>query len=149
MPLANDPKVRWTSAAEQSAFFAYADQNGLTKYQGTVVPRNGFTSPWNNSLDLTIVQDIPGVWRLKPQFILSCVNFGNLINKNWGLLEEIPFSYKRTIAGTTYDRTANGGQGQYVYTFNQSTFSNVSAPITTLDPLQSRWQLKAAIKLSF
>ncbi len=149
MPTQNDPKVRWTSAAEQAAFFAYADANGLTSYQGTVLPRNNFTSPWNNSLDLSIVQDIPGVWRLKPQLIIQCVNFGNLLNKKWGLLEEIPFSYKRTIAGTTYDATANGGAGQYVYTFNQSTFSNASAPITTLDPLQSRFQLKVGIKMSF
>jgi len=149
MPLKNDPKVRWTSAAEQSAFYAYAAANGLADYEGRVVARNSFTSPWNNGLDLSIVQNLPGVWRLKPQFVLHCVNFGNLLNKKWGLLEEIPFSYKRTIAATTYDRTANGGQGQYVYTFNQSTFSNASAPITTNDPLQSRWQVKAAIKLSF
>jgi hypothetical protein len=145
MPTQNDPKVRWTSPAEQQAFFAYAAANDLMKYQGQVLPRNGFTSPWNNDLDLTVIQDLPGAWRLKPQIILNWGGFGNFINKNWGLLEEIPFNYKRTIAGTTYDRTAN----QYVYTFSQSTFSNASFPITTLDPLQSRWHLKIALKLSF
>lgn len=143
-----DSKVRWLSTAERDAFFAFAQQEGLTKYAGGIIPRNASASPWNNTLDLTIVQDIPGVWRLKPQFILQCVNFGNLLKKSWGLLEEVPFSYRRTLAGAGYDATANGGQGQYVYVYNQNTLGQ-AATVTTLDPVQSRWHLKAAIKLSF
>lgn len=144
----NDPKVRWNSTAERDQFFADAAANGLSKYSGTVVPRNAATSPWNNTLDLSITQDIPGAWRLKPQLVLQCVNFGNLLNSKWGLLEEVPFSYKRTAAGAILDKTANNGAGQYVYLYNQNTIGQ-GATITTLDPLQSRWQLKVALKLSF
>jgi hypothetical protein len=144
----NDPRVRWLSTTERDTFFADAAKLGIAKYAGGIIPRNAAASPWNNTLDLTIIQDIPGVWRLKPQLILQCANFGNLIKKSWGLLEEVPFSYKRTLAGAGFDRTANGGQGQYVYVYNQNTLGQ-GATITTLDPLQSRWQLKVGLKLSF
>lgn len=144
----SDPRVRWTNPAEATAFFAYAEQQGLSSYAGGVIPRNAATSPWNNTLDLTIIQDLPGAWRVKPQLILQCVNFGNLLKKSWGLLEETPFSYRRTLAGASYDPAGNGGQGQYVYVYNQNTVG-AGPLITTLDPIQSRWHLKAAIKLSF
>jgi hypothetical protein len=147
MPTQNDPKVRWTSATEQANFFAFTAANGLDKYQGSVVPRNAATSPWNNSLDLTIIQDIPGVWRLKPQFFIHCVDFGNMISKSWGLLDEVGFNYRRRVAGATYDRTANGGAGQYIYTFNANTYDTV--PVVANDTQASRWQVKAGIKLSF
>ncbi len=147
MPTPNDPKVRWTSATEQANFFAFSAANGLDKFQGQVVPRNAVTSPWSNTVDLTIIQDIPGVWRLKPQIILQCVNFGNMLNKKWGLLNEDGFSYMRNVAGASWDRTGNGGLGQYVYTFTSSTFDTV--PIVANDTQVSRWQVKAALKLSF
>jgi len=143
----NDPKVRWNSTAERDAFAVFASANGLDKYAGTVIPRNAAVSPWNNTVDLSITQDIPVYGRVKTQLFVQVINFANFFKKDWGLLEEVPFSYKRTIAGAIYDRAANGGQGQYVYLFNSNTFATV--PVVAGDQAVSRWQVKAGVKLTF
>jgi hypothetical protein len=143
----NDTKVRWNSTTERDAFFAFATANGLDKYKGQVLGRNEAVSPFANTIDLSITQDIPIYKQVKTQLFLNVVNFANLFNKSWGLQEEVPFSYKRTIAGAYYDRTANGGAGQYGYVFNQNTFATV--PTVADDTQASRWQIKLGVKVSF
>ncbi len=139
-----DPKVRWISTTERDAFFAFAQESGLIKYAGKIAPRNSEHSPWNQTVDLTIRQAIPFGWRnARAELFAQCINFANLLNKEWGLVEEVPFTYRRTVAGAIYDTTTN----QYAYLFNANTLSGV--PTVADDTSTSRWQAKLGVTIKF
>jgi hypothetical protein len=144
----NDPKVTWSSTTERDAFFAFVNSSNLSKYKGSAVPRNSERSPWNQTLDIKITQDIPLPYtqRVKLQAFLNIINFANLIDKKWGLLEEVPFAFRRAVAGATYNATGNGGQGAWVYTYTPTTLNAV--PITTTENV-SRWQVQFGGSLKF
>lgn len=139
----NDPKVRWGSATEQANFFAYAQAAGLNRFAGQIVPRNSETSPWTQTVDLKFTQTIPIYKRVKGELYFNVLNLGNLLNRKWGLQQEVVFSYGRAIAGTTYDPATN----QYVYTFTPQTLDPV--PIVNNDQPVSRWQLQSGIRIRF
>jgi hypothetical protein len=140
----SDPKVRWLSTAERDAFFEFANANGLNQYAGGVVPRNSERSPWTNTFDLTLRQAIPFGWRnSRAEVYLQVINLGNLLNDEWGLVDEVPFTYRRTVAGTLYDAATN----QYVYVFNGQTLDGV--PTVADDTSTSRWQAKIGMTIKF
>ncbi|MEO6246923.1 MAG: hypothetical protein ABIQ12_15965, partial [Opitutaceae bacterium] len=143
----SDPKVRWINPAERDAFFAFAATNGLNKYSGGVAPRNSERSPWQQTVDLTITQQIPIRGRVRAEVFLEVINLANLFDKDWGIVEEVPFAYRRQVAGAIFDPAANGGQGQYGYVFNSNTLDGV--PITAGDTSTSRWQSKLGIRVKF
>ena len=143
----SDPKVRWLSTTERDAFFAFAQSNGISKYAGQVVPRNSETSPWMQTVDFTIRQQIPIFNRVRAEVYFQMINLFNLLNKEWGLVEEVPFTYKRRVAGAAFDPTGNGGSGQYVYVFNGNTLDGL--PIVADDTQTSRWQAKLGITIKF
>lgn len=138
-----DPKVRWASTAERDAFYTFADANGLAKFEGQAVPRNSVKNPWQNTVDLSITQDIPVTGKVKTQFFVQFVNIANLFNKKWGIIDEMPFSYKRRAAGATYDSVNN----QWVYTFNANTYDTI--PVVADDTPISRWQAKIGVNVTF
>lgn len=143
----SDPKVAWASATERDAFFAFIQTNDLWKYQGTHPERNSEVSPWLNTLDIRISQEVP-IWKsVKTELFVNVLNIGNMIDKSWGQMEEIPFSYRRAVAGATYNATANNGQGQWNYTFNSGTLDGM--PIVANDTPISRWQVQAGLKIKF
>lgn len=141
----NDPKVRYASDAARDQFWAFVNSNTLNRYKGQVVPRNSETSPWVNTVDLKITQELPIYKRLRSELFLNVINFANLIDDSWGIQEEVPFSYRRAVVGTTYDAAANGGAGQYVY---QVTTPD-GVPVTANDTPVSRWQIQAGIRIKF
>jgi len=139
-----DPKVRWLSAAEREAFFDFANSNGLSQYAGKVVPRNSERSPWTQTVDLTLRQAIPLGWRnARAEIYLQVINLANLLNDEWGLIEEVPFTYRRTIAGAAFDAATN----QYIYVFNGQTLDGV--PTVADETSQSRWQAKLGMTIKF
>ncbi|HVS51020.1 MAG TPA: hypothetical protein VHD62_01600 [Opitutaceae bacterium] len=139
----SDPKVRWNSTTERDNFFAYAQSSGLTRYAGQIVPRNSETSPWVQTVDLKFTQAIPIYRNVHAELFASLINLGNLLNRKWGLQQEVVFSYGRAVAGATYDATA----GQYVYTFTPSTLDPV--PIVANDQPVSRWQVQTGLRIRF
>ncbi|PRH82003.1 TonB-dependent receptor [Arenimonas caeni] len=117
--------VVWTggSAMEQS-FFAWLEQNPeLRAYQGQIAPANAFRSQWVNSFDVRITQELPGFAEgHKSVLALDIMNIGNLLNKDWGLIEDYGFNANRQLAsyagicgpGVTLAGCA-GNDGKYVY----------------------------------
>jgi hypothetical protein len=144
----NDPNVRFASQAESDAFFAFVNSTDLKNYAGHAAPRNGETSPWTQTLDLKFNQEIPMPYsKAKLDLFMDFLNVINFFSKESGLLPEVPFAYKRAVAGATYDPTGNSGKGQWVYTYNSSTFDTV--PVTTNDSPVSRWQIQLGARVSF
>lgn len=139
----SDPKVRWVSTSARDDFFAFANANGLMKYAGTIVPRNSETSPWTQTFDLKFVQTLPIYRKLKSELYVNFLNFANFFSKKWGLLEEVPFSYGRSVLSTTYDAVNN----QYVYSFTPSTLDPV--PTVNNEHPVSRWQIQVGARIRF
>lgn len=139
-----DPRVRWNSPTERDNFFAFARSSSLSGYAGSVVPRNSETSLWVQTVDLKLTQVIPLYRTLQAELFANLLNVGNLLNKKWGLLQELPFAYRRGVAGATYDAV----NSQYVYTFTPSTLDPVP---TTADGNSgnSRWQLQTGMRIRF
>lgn len=139
-----DPKVRWTSTTERDNFFAFVNSSTLAKYRGEVVPRNSENSPWVNTIDIRVTQTVQIFRDVRAEVYANLLNVGNLLNDRWGLLNEIPFSYKRAVAGTTHDAATN----QYIYTFTPATLNPL--PVST-DAVSnaSRWQLQVGMRIRF
>ncbi len=136
----SDPKVAWNSTTERDAFFAWAGANGLMKYAGRVAPRNSETSNWINTVDIEITQQIPIYRNIKTELYVKCLDFANLIDKKWGRVIDQDFPYTYTVAGATYNPTAN----QYTYFYN----SNTTGSINVLTEL-SRWQVQVGARIKF
>ncbi|HUQ28016.1 MAG TPA: carboxypeptidase regulatory-like domain-containing protein [Usitatibacter sp.] len=68
------------------------DNSSLNKYSGRVVERNSAFSPWSNSVDLRLSQDVPSFFRgHKASFTFDILNLGNLLNRKWGHIDEMAF----------------------------------------------------------
>jgi hypothetical protein len=112
-------------AAEEAAFWQIVNDNpDLSKAKGGVVQRNASFSPWTNSFDLRLSQEIPGITAKHRGFlIVDFLNIGNLINRNWGRIDEGPFPLTRNFV------YFNGvdSQGRYVYSLR----SGGASPLQT------------------
>jgi Carboxypeptidase regulatory-like domain len=140
----NDPKVAWNNPTEEANFFNFVATSSLKNYVGKVAPRNGELSPYQMTLDLHFSQDIPIPGKAKLQVFCDVLNFANLLNDRWGIVDGVDYPYTRTVAGATFNKAGNGGQGQYVYYFNSNTLGGVPV-FTDL----ARWQLQIGAKLDF
>jgi len=86
--------TRAFSAAEQAtAFEAYIQQDKyLNKHRGQIAERGAVFYPMAKRMDLSIVQDVfknIGGKRNSGQFRIDFVNFGNLLNSNWGASQNV------------------------------------------------------------
>jgi hypothetical protein len=81
----------WTAQAQSEAFFNFIAQDKyLRTHKGQYAERNGGVSPWANKIDLKIQQDFfvnVGGKRNTIQLSLDILNVGNLINRNWGIVQ--------------------------------------------------------------
>lgn len=107
-------------AAMEQAFFQWLDANPeLNDYRGKVTPANQFKTGWVNSFDLRIAQELPGFWRgHKSEIALDVMNIGNLVNKDWGLIDDYGFFSTRRVANYAGIDPATG---KYVYNFTGTT----------------------------
>lgn len=78
----------WTATAQSDAFFKYIEQDDYLKTRkGKYAERNGAELPWVNKFDVKIAQEFfvnVGGKRNTIQVSLDILNFGNLLNPNWG-----------------------------------------------------------------
>jgi hypothetical protein len=136
----NDPKVYWYSQAEEDAFFAWLANNpSLSRYAGTIVPRNSERSRFIDRLDLHFAQQLP-IWRdLRAELVLDILNLANLLNPAWGEVWQYSSPYVLPVAAGYYDARTN----QYQYRFT------TPPRLQTLQGTASRWQIQAGLKLKF
>jgi len=92
----NDPKspvfqsfttggVTYTPAQQAAAFDNFISSTDcLNKQRGTIMQRNSCRTPWTNEIDMSIEQALPTINGQNVSVRLDAINFGNLLNKNWG-----------------------------------------------------------------
>jgi len=126
-------------AAEEAAFWQIVNDNpDLAKAKGGVVSRNSSFSPWTNSFDLRLSQELPGLTAKTRGFlIVDFLNVGNLINRNWGRIDESPFPLTRNFV------YFNGvdSQGRYIYSLR-------SAGVSALQTRQTAGESQYAIQVT-
>ena len=143
--------VLWTGgAAMEQSFFDWLSQNPeLDAFRGKVVPANSHRAKWVNSFDIRISQELPAFFKgHKAELSLDIMNVGNLLNNNWGLIEDYGFYSTRRVANYAGIDPATG---KYVYTFTGST-DNASIQENNNDKgntAVSRWSVMVGFKYKF
>lgn len=91
--------VLFTADQQRAAFDEFVSANGLEGYRGQILPRNEFLLPWLNRVDVRLAQNLFSDMTMKGdklQMTLDIVNFGNLLNSEWGIADQI-FSNGRAV----------------------------------------------------
>ncbi|WP_245937071.1 TonB-dependent receptor [Undibacterium pigrum] len=135
-----------TSKVNETRFWEFVNANpDLAKSAGGVAKRNSSFSPWTNSFDLRLSQELPGYKNNKAVFTLDLFNVGNLLNKKWGRINEIGFQSGGGQARSFVDFGGIDAQGRYVY--------NVRKEVEGYDVRQvkgeSQWAIQATVKYEF
>lgn len=143
-------EINFVSQADEDAFFAFVEQdNYLSKHKGEYAEAYAARAPWTHRFDLRLTQDfsvnISGR-KNTLQFTLDFLNFGNLINNEWGV-------YKTMFAGN------NGQILKYegVDASNVPSFSMVkdddgnylTETYSTLFNRSQVWQLQIGVRYIF
>ena len=146
----------------EAAFFDWLNANpDYKRFAGRVAPANAFRAGFTHSFDVRVSQELPGFFEgNKASIALDLNNVGNMLNKNWGLIDDFGFfstarvaSYAGVCGADGNNPTAVCGPndiGKYVYNF------------TTVDQPQiqennndkgntgvSRWSILATFKYEF
>ena len=109
---------------------------------GRVAERNGARSTWVNQFDIRVSQELPGFWDgHKSEIWLDVLNVGNLLNKDWGRIEEVPFPAAR---GVVEYGGVDPTTGKYIYRFNTPDGLNIYD-----DRAISRWSLQVGFRYKF
>ncbi|MBX9460819.1 MAG: TonB-dependent receptor [Brevundimonas sp.] len=135
----SDPIVQYGGSFNVAAFNDFLHDTGLIRYAGQIAPRNAFNSPYVTTVDLHIAQELPAFFPggARLEGYLDIENLGNLLNDEWGVIQQIGFPY--TSNNVTATRT---GDDFYTYTgFNTRSPSTFSA--------ESVWQVKFGVRYKF
>jgi outer membrane receptor for ferrienterochelin and colicin len=125
----------------------------LSKRKGKYAERNGLLLPFYKRMDLNFSQDFMvkvGGKRNTLRFSMDILNFGNLLNKNWGVLRTANrpalLTFKRV------ETAAGANLGKPVYSFPYLDAAN-QIPLTTSFQNSvgqaSRWQVQMGIRYIF
>lgn len=132
----DDSNVIFGEDFDSEAFFAWADENGLTA--GSFVQRNGANADWTTRFDLRVDQDLPTFFEgAEAKVYFKLYNLGNFLNDEWGLVTDAQFFSQQVV-----DSTVNES-GQFVYEeFNDRDVNNVIEAFSV-------WQARLGIEISF
>lgn len=81
--------IKFVSTEDETAFFTFIDQDKyLKKHKGEYAEANAARAPWVHNFDLRFLQDFSvkaGKTTNTLQLSLDFLNFGNLLNSEWGV----------------------------------------------------------------
>ena len=140
--------VLFGSAAEEAAFWEYVAGNEyLNAHRGRVAGRNDAYSSWTHQFDLRISQELPGFFDGdKVEVWLDVLNVGNLLNKDWGHIDEVfisGFGQPQGLGVVEYGGI-DAATGRYVYRFNTP---DTEVRRDTIG--ESRWALQVGFRYRF
>jgi len=129
------------AGAQRTALKSYIEQDDyLSSKRGEYAEKYGALSPWYNTWDVRILQDI-AIKRSDNRFQVSMdiLNFGNLISSSWGVRQ------RATNTSLVQPLGVSVADGVPTYSFDtnlQSTFFNDFS-------LASRWQIQMGLRYIF
>lgn len=132
-----------TPEQQEQAFFAFIDsQKCLSESKGRIMDRNSCRSPFSNKVDLSVEQALPMMHGQSFTLRLDVINFGNLLNKDWGVYRSQGF----------------GSQNLYTQQGIVGTDLRTAVPLVRFDPtyrafndqfLSSNYQMQLSLRYSF
>jgi hypothetical protein len=151
---ANDPRFDFSglNAAQLDAYLRAFEQHGLNPYAGSHAPRNTHFQPWQNRLDLRIMQEIPTFRRVRVELFADFINFGSWISESvFNYIETMPnpnnAGLVRQLGNATY--TADG---RIRPTVSLDADGNVVLPANStiaVNNAESRWRLQFGARIRF
>ena len=168
----SDPLVKYGPGFDVAGFNTFLHQYGLIRFAGQIAPRNAFRSPDVFSGDIHIAQELPA-WPpkgAKGEFFIDIINIANLINKNWGIDDQVGFPYVfapvvasncvfsgLVVPGSTPAKPLGtfpvcaAGRGNFYQfnTFRAPTTSNFATVQSLTSPPVPTWILKFGIRFKF
>ncbi|MET1259714.1 carboxypeptidase regulatory-like domain-containing protein [Flagellimonas sp. DF-77] len=131
-------QMNFSGTGQAEAFEAFIQQDDyLSGRRGQYAERYGALAPWRGRWDIKVLQDIKINEGNRFQLSLDILNFGNLINSNWGVVEQQDFDQ---LLGVTVDDTNTP-----TFTFNPDRTNTFSADTR----LRSRWQAQVGVRYIF
>ncbi len=89
----NKGDIKFVSTADEDAFFSFIEQDKyLKKHKGEYAEAYSARAPWVHSFDLRLAQDFSintGETKHTLQFTFDFLNFGNLVNNEWGVIKNM------------------------------------------------------------
>ena len=145
----SDPLVTYGAGFNFAGFNTFLQNSGLIDYSGQIAPRNAFQSEPYTTVDIRLAQELPAFFPsgARLEAYMDIENFGNLLNDEWGVLQQVGFPYMNRGITARNCQTAAGactsGVGNfYQYTgFNTGADSNIAAA--------SVWQIKVGVRYRF
>lgn len=142
----NDPVMDFSamSAAQQSDFFAFLQRSGLSRYAGGYAPRNTFTQPWINQLDIRLSQRLPIYDPVEVEVFLDFINFGYWLSRSFFGHAELLTNqsnavfYRRLLGNASYNAA-----GQIVQTHTGEPANAI------VDNIASRWRIQFGATVRF
>jgi len=117
----------------------------LNDSRGSVVKRNSTLSPFVNTFDVRLSQELPGFASShKATLTFDILNIGNLLNRRWGRTDEMAFQSGGGANRTFVNFGGIDSSGRYVY--------NVVAPndyTTRQAKGESQWAAQVTVKYEF
>jgi hypothetical protein len=117
------------TASDQAAAFDTLINNDsyLSSHRGQYAERNAVFLPMVNRVDLSISQDVFGTisgHKHTGQVRLDITNFGNLLNKNWGVSQ-------RLINGSILTNPTADASGRLTYNLQNLAGNLITTPLQT------------------
>lgn len=144
---ASDPRFDFSgmTPAQRDAFLAFVQGSELSAYAGGIAPKNAFTEPWVNRLDLKVAHNIPLAGRVRLDLFFDFINLGAFLSKDFfGYNEVSPFLSNGVFRTRTLtNATAYGTDGRIRPTYT-------SEPVGfNIENGMSRWRIQLGARLSF
>ncbi|HEY8877751.1 MAG TPA: TonB-dependent receptor [Roseateles sp.] len=135
-----------TAATAEAKFWSIVDANpGLRNSKGKVVGRNASFSPFVNSFDVRVSQEVPGFFgNNKGTLTLDILNIGNLINKRWGRIDEIGFGTGGATRRWINYAGIDPATGKMIYAVNDP-----GDYVTKQTRGESQWAMQLTAKYEF
>lgn len=137
--------VVYTADEQRSAFDKYVAANDLEQYRGGYVPRNSAVMPYLSRFDVRVLQDIftnIGNRRNTVQVSLDIVNFGNLLNKDWGV--------RQTLTGAQNLLTRAGSVSTNPnFNLNQVSGKLPTTPYRNVTSFSTTWSMQFGLRYIF
>jgi hypothetical protein len=146
--------VLFRTPQDEAEFFAFIANNpDLAARRGMVTERSGSEGPWVNTFDVRVRQELPGFMEgHQAEVVLDILNFGNLLNKDWGQVEEIFFQSSGGQARSFVNFAGvDPATGKYIYALTRNSAGQFQPEGFGLRDRrgESRWAAQVTFRYKF
>lgn len=145
-----DSRVVYDSAATFAAVQSLVQNSELNAYQGEVAPKNIGRTPWVHKLDLSVRQEVPFVLGGKLELMADVENMLNMIDKDWGTIQQVGFPYTAAIVNVQCLQTVGGAAATTpAQPCAQYRYSSFRAPLEATNINGSLWGVRFGVRVRF